>query len=234
MARQAFFWRPCDRSPPPGAPPPTTARESTTTRCQPPFGTRNDLRVLRRTLASVGQKTPSGGWKFEAIRHARDVMSPYSGRSDRDDRRYWSTPITKTPHPARAPPTLDVVKVPGRPAAEQPAAPKTRTSTAAMCHRHRRGGGFSTPLRTAQAPPTRPTGRALESHAQGASRLRTGLSKSRRRTRGRRRVRRTLQPVLAPREASVSHAARSARGIRATPCRVAQTCVQETGCGTPR
>ena len=44
--------------------------------------------------------------------------------------------------------------------------------------------------------------------------------------------RRTLQPVLAPREAGVSHAKRSARGIRATPCRVAQTCVQETGCGT--
>ena len=33
-------------------------------------------------------------------------------------------------------------------------------------------------------------------------------------------------------KAGVSHAARSARGIRATPCRVAQTCVQETGCGT--
>ena len=49
---------------------------------------------------------------------------------------------------------------------------------------------------------------------------------------GRRCVRRTLQPVLAPREAGVSHAARSARRIRATPCRVAQTCVQETGCGT--
>ena len=56
--------------------------------------------------------------------------------------------------------------------------------------------------------------------------------RSRRRRRGGRRVRRTLQPVLAPREAGVSHAARSARGIRATPCRVAQTCVQETGCGT--
>ena len=28
------------------------------------------------------------------------------------------------------------------------------------------------------------------------------------------------------------HATRSARGIRATPCRVAQTCVQETECGT--
>ena len=63
--------------------------------------------------------------------------------------------------------------------------------------------------------------RALESHTQGASRLRPGLSKSRRRARGRRRVRRTLQPVLAPREAGVSHAKRSARGIRATPCRVA-------------
>ena len=49
---------------------------------------------------------------------------------------------------------------------------------------------------------------------------------------GRRRVRRTLQPVLAPRKAGVSHATRSARGIRATPRRVAQTCVQETGCGT--
>ena len=50
--------------------------------------------------------------------------------------------------------------------------------------------------------------------------------------RGRRCVRRTLQPVLAPRTAGVSHAKRSARAIRATPCRVAQTCVQETGCGT--
>ena len=66
-----------------------------------------------------------------------------------------------------------------------------------------------------------------ESHAEGASRLRPGLSKSRRPARGRRRVRRTLQPVLTPREAGVSHAKRSARGIRATPCRIAQTCVQE-------
>ena len=49
---------------------------------------------------------------------------------------------------------------------------------------------------------------------------------------GDQRGRRALQPVLAPREAGVSHATRSARGIRATPCRVAQTCVQETGCGT--
>ena len=48
--------------------------------------------------------------------------------------------------------------------------------------------------------------RALESHAQGANRLRPGLSKPRRGARGRRRVRRTLQPVLAPREAGVSHA----------------------------
>ena len=60
----------------------------------------------------------------------------------------------------------------------------------------------------------------------------TAARASRRRARGRRRVRRTLQPVLAPREAGVSHAKRSARGIRATPCRVAQTGVQETGCGT--
>ena len=52
--------------------------------------------------------------------------------------------------------------------------------------------------------------------------------------RRRRCVRRTLQPVLAPRKAVVSHATRSARAIRATPCRVAQTCVQETGCGTGR
>ena len=37
---------------------------------------------------------------------------------------------------------------------------------------------------------------------------------------------------LAPREAGVSHAARSARGVQATSSRVAQTCVQETGCGT--
>ena len=74
--------------------------------------------------------------------------------------------------------------------------------------------------------------RALESHAQGASDLRPGLSQPRRRARRRRCVRRTLQPVLAPRKAGVSHATRSARAIRATPCRVAQTCVQETGCGT--
>ena len=35
-----------------------------------------------------------------------------------------------------------------------------------------------------------------------------------------------------PREAWLSDADRSARGVRATPGRVAQTCVQETGCGT--
>ena len=32
--------------------------------------------------------------------------------------------------------------------------------------------------------------------------------------------------------AGVSNATRSARGVRATSRRVAQTCVQETGCGT--
>ena len=52
--------------------------------------------------------------------------------------------------------------------------------------------------------------RALESHAQGASDLRPRLSTSGRGPRCRRRVRRTLQPVLAPREARVSHATRSA------------------------
>ena len=67
------------------------------------------------------------------------------------------------------------------------------------------------------------------SHAQGAGR-RPGLS--RRRARRRRRVRRALQPVLAPREAGLSHATRGPRRVRATPGRVAQTCVQETGCGT--
>ena len=74
--------------------------------------------------------------------------------------------------------------------------------------------------------------RALESHAEGASDLRPGLSEPRRRAHRRRRVRRTLQPALAPREAGVSNATRSARGVRATSRRVAQTCVQETGCGT--
>ena len=63
--------------------------------------------------------------------------------------------------------------------------------------------------------------RALESHAQGASSLRPGLSKLGRRARRRRQVRRTLQSVLAPREAGVSHAARSARGTRAASSRVA-------------
>ena len=62
---------------------------------------------------------------------------------------------------------------------------------------------------------------ALESHAQGASSLRPGLSKLGRRARRRRQVRRTLQSVLAPREAGVSHAARSARGTRAASSRVA-------------
>ena len=52
------------------------------------------------------------------------------------------------------------------------------------------------------------------------------------RARRRRRVRRALQPVLAPREAGLSHATRGPRRVRATPSRVAQTCVQETGCGT--
>ena len=67
---------------------------------------------------------------------------------------------------------------------------------------------------------------------KGASDRRPGLSQPRRRARRRRCVRRTLQPVPAPRKAGVSHATRRARAIRATPCRVAQTCVQETGCGT--
>ena len=63
--------------------------------------------------------------------------------------------------------------------------------------------------------------RALESHAQGASCLRPGLPKPGRSARRRRRVRRTLQSVLAPREAGVPHAARSARGTRAASSRVA-------------
>ena len=57
-----------------------------------------------------------------------------------------------------------------------------------------------------EEPETQRRRRALESHAQGASRLRPGLSKPRRGARRRRRVRRTLQPVLAPRKAGVSHA----------------------------
>ena len=40
------------------------------------------------------------------------------------------------------------------------------------------------------------------------------------------------RPAPTPREAGVLHAARSARGVQATSSRVAQTCVQETGCGT--
>ena len=63
--------------------------------------------------------------------------------------------------------------------------------------------------------------RALESHAQGASSLRPGLPKPGRSARRRRRVRRTLQSVLAPREAGVPHAARSAPGTRAASSRVA-------------
>ena len=43
---------------------------------------------------------------------------------------------------------------------------------------------------------------------------------SRRRARRRRRLRRAVQPELAPREAWLSDAARSARGVRATPGRV--------------
>ena len=63
--------------------------------------------------------------------------------------------------------------------------------------------------------------RALESHFQGASSLRPGLPKPGRRPRRGRRVRRTLQSVLAPREAGVSHAARSAPATRAASSRVA-------------
>ena len=48
----------------------------------------------------------------------------------------------------------------------------------------------------------------------------------------RRRVRRAIQHDLAAREARVSHPDRGARGARATPGGVAQTCVQRTGCGT--
>ena len=36
----------------------------------------------------------------------------------------------------------------------------------------------------------------------------------------------------APREAGIPHATRSARGVHAMSRRVAQMCVQETGCGT--
>ena len=43
-----------------------------------------------------------------------------------------------------------------------------------------------------------------------------------------------LQSVLAPREARLSHATRGPRGVQPTPRCVAQTCVQETGCGTAR
>ena len=79
----------------------------------------------------------------------------------------------------------------------------------------------------------RPTASSNAGIARSRSRrLRPGLSKSRRRARRRRRVRRALQPVLAPREAGLSHATRGPRAVRATPSRVAQTCVQETGCGT--
>ena len=92
--------------------------------------------------------------------------------------------------------------------------------------------GHPLQLRLAQRAGDQRRRRTLESHAQGAGRLRPGLSKSRRRARRRRRVRRALQPVLAPREAGLSHATRGPRGVRATPGRVAQTCVQETGCGT--
>ena len=60
----------------------------------------------------------------------------------------------------------------------------------------------------------------VESHAQGASNLRPGLSEPRRRARRRRRVRRAVQSELAPREARISDADRSARGVRATPGRV--------------
>ena len=92
--------------------------------------------------------------------------------------------------------------------------------------------GHPPQLRLAQRAGDQRRRRTLESHAQGAGRLRPGLSKSRRRARRRRRVRRALQPVLAPREAGLSHATRGPRRVRATPSRVAQTCVQETGCGT--
>ena len=84
-----------------------------------------------------------------------------------------------------------------------------------------------------EEPETKRRRGAVEPHAQGASDLRSSLSASRRRARRRRRLRRAVQPELAPREAWLSDADRSARGVRATPGRVAQTCVQETGCGTP-
>ena len=42
----------------------------------------------------------------------------------------------------------------------------------------------------------------------------------------------TLRMTTAGRMAGLSHATRGPRGVRATPSRVAQTCVQETGCGT--
>ena len=94
--------------------------------------------------------------------------------------------------------------------------------------------GASTPA-SASSKRRKPTGSSSAGIARSRSKpSRPGLSKSRRRARGRRRVRRTLQPALAPREAGVSHAKRSASAVRATPCRVAQTCVQETGCGTEK
>lgn len=63
--------------------------------------------------------------------------------------------------------------------------------------------------------------RTVEPHAQGASDLRADLLDPRRRARRRRRVRRAVQPELAPREARMSDADRSAREVRTTSCRVA-------------
>ena len=85
------------------------------------------------------------------------------------------------------------------------------------------GTGASTPA-SVSLKSRKPTASSSAGIARSRSKPSTaGLSKPRRGARGRRCVRRTLQPVLAPRKASVSHAARSARAIRATPCRVAQT-----------
>ena len=63
--------------------------------------------------------------------------------------------------------------------------------------------------------------RALASHAQGTSRLRPGLSIPRRGARGRRCVRRTLQPVLAPRHPlAYLTPLEASEQYDATPCRV--------------
>ena len=83
-----------------------------------------------------------------------------------------------------------------------------------------------------EEPETNGAGGAVEPHAQGASDSRPHLSEPRGCADRRRRVRRAIQHDLAARAARVSHPDRGARGARATPGGVAQTCVQRTGCGT--